>query len=178
MATSKQTPENSSDLVSLILEDHVLLKELIEVLKDSDRSFEDREEAFAEFAPLLVMHAKPEEETLYMAMKDHEDMREEGFEGDVEHQLADQMLEEAKRTDDRDLWGARVKVLAELVEHHIKEEETEMLPNFKKNVDLETRVLLGEDFLMMKEDLLSEGGDDAPPEALLKKEDFKPELRY
>lgn len=154
-----------SDIVNMILEDHKPLKRLIAIMKDSDKDDSVRAEAFAEFAPLLVSHAKPEEQTLYVHMKKDEELREEGLEGDVEHQLADQMLEEIMRTEDPDLWSARVKVLAELVEHHIEEEEEELLPDFKKNSEPAERMQLGQEFLMLKTKMLEQGGLDSPHEA-------------
>lgn len=139
------------DIVKLILEDHKPLKKLIKILKDSDKDLSTREKAFDEFASLLTIHAKSEEEIVYVHMKGEDELREEGFEGDVEHGLADQMVEEAKRTEDEDLWSARVKVLAELVEHHIEEEEDELLPDFKKHTELEERSEMGEQYLALKE---------------------------
>lgn len=156
----------SEDIVQLILADHKPLKKLITIMKDSDKSSSQRLAAFEEFAPLLLTHAKPEEETLYIYMKDVDDLREGGFEGDVEHMLADQMVEEIKRTDeDEDLWSARVKVLAELVEHHIEEEEEELLPDFKKHSEIEDRLQLGREYLQLKAKYQAMGSDDAPSES-------------
>jgi hemerythrin superfamily protein len=153
------------DIVELILADHKPLKKLIKIMKDSDKhDMDERQNAFEEFAPLLVTHAKPEEQVLYVAMKQDDDMIEEGYEGDVEHGLADQLIEEIKRTDDEDLWSARVKVLAELVEHHIEEEEEDMLPDFRKHSEPEDRVSMGQKYLQLKEKLASQGGKDAPSE--------------
>ncbi|KYG68033.1 hypothetical protein AZI87_01825 [Bdellovibrio bacteriovorus] len=167
--SKKQTKISSGksselDIINMILEDHKPLKELIEVMKDSEKELEERQEAFAQFAPLLISHAKPEEQSLYRYMKGDEELREGGFEGDVEHQLADQMVEEIMRTDDDDLWSARVKVLAELVEHHIEEEEEELLPDFKKHSESSDREKLGQLFLELKTKILERGGMDAPHE--------------
>lgn len=165
MATAHSWQNKGEDIIQLILADHKPLKKLITILKDSEKSFLQRLEAFEEFAPLLLTHAKPEEETLYIYMKDVDDLREDGFEGDVEHMLADQMVEEIKRTDeDEDLWSARVKVLAELVEHHIEEEEDQLLPDFKKQSEAEDRLQLGRDFLQMKAKYKDMGSDDAKSE--------------
>lgn len=152
------------DIVEMILEDHKPLKKLIKIMKDSDRDISERAEAFTEFAPLLVSHAKPEEESLYVFMKKDADLREEGLEGDVEHQLADQLCEEIKRTKDPEEMGARIKVLAELVEHHIEEEEEELLPEFRDNSELEERVALGRQFVELKAAMLEQGGEDSPHE--------------
>lgn len=143
--------QNGGDIIELILDDHVALKKLIKILKDDEKDIGERYAAFGEFAPLLTIHAKPEEQTLYVEMKKDEELRVSGYEGDVEHALAEQLLQEAKTTTDEDLWTAKVKVLAELVEHHIEEEEEEMLPDYKKNSDLDTRITLGERYIQLKE---------------------------
>jgi hypothetical protein len=102
----------SDDIIRLILADHKPLKECIQVMKDDDKPEAERRSAFEKFSTLLVLHAQAEEQSLYTDMKKHKDMRMEAFEGDVEHGLADQVLEETKRTEDKDVWFARVKVLA------------------------------------------------------------------
>ncbi len=146
--SGKATDPN--DIVSLILKDHKPLKSLIKVLKEPEKGMGERRKAFEEFAPLLVAHAKPEEAALYSHMKRDDDLREEAFEGDAEHALADQLLEDLKTITDPDLWSAKVKVLAELVEHHIEEEEEEMLPDFQKQVSIEDRIGIGQKYLALK----------------------------
>lgn len=163
-AVSERLQLAEGDIVNIILEDHKPLKKLIEVMKDSDRTADERFRAFKEFAPTLVAHAKPEEEILYTYMKKEDQLREEGFEGDVEHQIADQLLEEIKRTTDEDLRSARIKVLAELVEHHIEEEEEELLPNFKKYSEQKVRFDLGNRFLEFKLKYLAVGDDNIIPD--------------
>lgn len=152
----------SADIIDIILADHKPLKRLIQILKNSDKSFSERRAAFEQFAPLLTMHAKAEEQVLYVCMKEDDDTRIDGLEGDVEHGLADQMVEEAKRTKEKDLWTARVKVLAELVEHHIKEEEEEMLPEFRKNSDQQERIELGQQYIETKLNIRGDGSEKNP----------------
>ena len=165
-SSNKNQPE---DIIELILQDHKPLKALIEIMKDDEAEYPEKLAAFEEFAPALVAHAKPEEQTWYINMKEENDMVVEGLEGDVEHQLADQLCEELKRTEDEDMFMAKVKVLAELVEHHIEEEEEEMLPDYKKNSTVEERVELGMMYLQFQSELNAEGNDDAPHEGAIKK---------
>lgn len=141
-----KTAKSADDIIDLIIQDHKALKKLIKTMKDPDAGFEDRKRAFDEFGPRLLAHAKPEERTWYVHMKDSDDLRLEGLEGDVEHSLAELMLESAKRTGDQDLWSAQVKVLAELVEHHIEEEEEDQLPRFRKHSDADERAVLGREY--------------------------------
>jgi len=146
----KKDVSERQDIVRLIMEDHKPLKKLLPILKDPTLSFDERQRAFSEFAPLLANHSKPEEQSLYVYMKDEDELCEEGFEGDVEHAIADRLIEEIRGTGNKDLWSARVKVLAELVEHHIEEEEADLLPAFKKYAAMEDRIQLGEAFLRLK----------------------------
>jgi hypothetical protein len=173
-STQKETARKASvesDIVNIILEDHKALKELIEVMKDSEKSQEERFAAFEEFAPTLIAHAKPEEASLYKYMKQNEELKEEGCEGEVEHMLADQLVEEIKRASDNDMKAAQIKVLAELVEHHIEEEESELLPDFKKEAEPQIRARLGDQFLELKVQYLAAGDENIIPDEAFKAEE-------
>lgn len=152
------------DIISVIEQDHKPLKELIEVMKDPDYSVDERQQAFAEFAPLLVTHAKAEEKALYDFLKKSSDLRVHAFEGEAEHMVADQLCEEIKRTTDLDQMSAKIKVLAEAVEHHIKEEENDILPEVKKHFSEDTLKRLTDEYVKVQMEMIGEGQDDAPPE--------------
>jgi hypothetical protein len=177
MQQSKQSSKKKSndaafetDIVNIILEDHKPLKELIEIMKDSEKPYAQRLAAYREFAPTLIAHAKPEEEILYTFMKGNEELKEAGCEGEVEHILADQLVEEIKRTDDEDMQSAKIKVLAELVEHHIEEEEEELLPDFEKEANAATRSRMGNRFLELKLKYLAKGDENIIPDPKLEQE--------
>ncbi len=166
--TSRRALEEDADIVEFILEDHKPLKQLIEVMKDTEKhSLEERFSAFEEFAPTLIAHAKPEEETLYNYMKKVDDLREHGFEGEAEHVLADQLVEEIKRTKDEDKKSAKIKVLAELVEHHIEEEEKTLLPDFKTKAGDKIKWQLGNQFMELKVKYLAAGDDNVIEDPVL-----------
>lgn len=162
------TEKSQGDIVDIILEDHRPLKKLIKVMKDSEISDLERVASFDEFAPTLISHAKPEEEILYVFMKQNKELKMEACEGDVEHSIADQLVEEIKRTEDMDMKLARIKVLAELVEHHIEEEENELLPEFRKQSERHTRQNLGNEFLKLKLKYLAKGDDNIIEESTRK----------
>ena len=148
---------DSGDVLEIIREHHKPLKQLIKTMKDSEAEFDEIQAAFQEFAPLLIQHAKPEEQALYTRMKEsEEDVRCEGFEGETEHAIADRLVEEIKETSDEDEFRARVKVLAELVEHHIEEEEEDMFPDLRKEFDLEERVAIGAEYLSLYQQFSAE----------------------
>ena len=138
------------DIIKLIMDDHKPLKKLIKTLKDWESELADRKEAFEEFSLLLTTHANAEKEALYKILERNEDLAKEGYEGEVEHSLAIQTLEAAMDDETEETWSAKVKVLAELVEHHIEEEEKNMLPDYKKQSTAEERVRIGAKYLMLK----------------------------
>lgn len=142
--------KQSHDIIDLILEDHKPLKELIKILKDTEADPGERFTAFEKFAPLLNVHSKPEEQSLYAHLKKDDELRVDALEGDAEHAISDLLLHEIFEVEDKDMWSAKVKVLAELVENHIKGEEHDLLPAFKKNSDEKLRLELGGQFLHLK----------------------------
>jgi hemerythrin-like domain-containing protein len=140
-----------NDIVEIILQDHKPLKRLIKILT-SEKSIADKRRAYEEFAPLLAAHSKPEEQSMYAHMHEKEELNGDAYEGETEHDIAEQLISdiESLATDEEDEWEAKVKVLGELVEHHIEEEEEEMLPELKKELTDEERSHIGEEFLRLK----------------------------
>lgn len=159
--TKSPVQKRSSDIIQIILKDHKPLWALIKTMKSKKLSYSEKKAAFEKFAPLLTSHAKPEEQTWYVQMKSEDDGVVDGLEGDVEHGLADQLCEELKSSPDRDMFMAKVKVLAELVEHHLEEEEDDLLPEFKKDSTAEERFKLGEKYLEIQDAFLQKSGNAA-----------------
>lgn len=146
--------KNNTDIIDLILKDHVLLKKNIKILRDPDVAMAKKKTSFGEFAPLLTQHSEPEEKSLYTYMKEQKkDLRVDGFEGQQEHAIASQLVDQIKETKDPDQWMARVKVLAELVHHHIKEEEDDMLKIVKNEIDADERAEIGEHYLQLRAEM-------------------------
>lgn len=155
----------STDVVEMILRDHEPLKRLIQTLKDSGIERSQKEGPYEKFVPLLLAHAKAEEQSLYNQMKEMTDLRIEGFEGDTEHALADQLIQEINATPDDDQWTAKVKVVAAMVEHHIQEEEESILKQVKEKIDPNTRQNIGYIYTEIKTSLDLLRRHQSPPQA-------------
>lgn len=144
---------NADDIITLILRDHEPLKKLIITLKDTEVGIEKKRPLYNKFEQLLSQHAKAEEESLYVHMKEEDDLCLEGLEGDTEHAIADQLMAEISEVrNDDDLWLAKVKVLAEVVEHHVKEEEKDVLKQVRKEFDQTERMEIGKEYLQQMND--------------------------
>ena len=81
----------------------------------------------------------------------------------AEHATAKDLIAQlADMSPDDDLFDAKVKVLSELVEHHVEEEEEEMFPKLKR-AKLDT-ASLGPKMAERKQQLIEELGVGAEPE--------------
>lgn len=144
-------PTEATDIISAIKEDHKNLKKFIKVLKKESVKKTEKQEAFELFADLLKSHASSEEESLYQPCIDNKDVSFEAKEGFVEHGMATTLLESILHAGDTETWEAEVKVLAESVEHHIQEEEADLLPHVKKAFPKDERMQMGKEFLILRE---------------------------
>jgi hemerythrin superfamily protein len=88
-----------------------------------------RKQLMEEVGAFLAMHTKIEEDIFYPAVRQLggeslEELVDEAFE---EHHVVDLVLAELPRVNPRDdRFRAKMTVLSELVEHHVKEEERDM----------------------------------------------------
>jgi len=107
--------------------DHVEIASLINRIEKSDDRAE-REALFEEMKTKLLGHAHAEQEVLYRRLEGSQSEASRGFalEGSNEHQIVENQLEKMSADRDRmsETWMAELKVLRELIEHHVKEEET------------------------------------------------------
>jgi hemerythrin-like domain-containing protein len=131
MATRKtQNP----DAIALLKEDHKKVKALLSSLeKTTEKSADRRVKLLQQIEAEVKVHATVEEEIFYPAFRDaarKKDDRELYQEALEEHHVVDLVMPELKECDPAgEVFGAKVKVLKELIEHHADEEEKEM---FKK----------------------------------------------
>ena len=112
------------------------------------------------------MHAQIEEEIYYPAIrgKVEEDDLDEAY---VEHDSAKMLINELEAAEpDEEFYDAKVKVLQELIEHHVKEEEKQRDNLFQQtraaDIDLEA---LGERLAARKAELLALAESEGLPPA-------------
>lgn len=171
MSTAKKTPTRSSarksastDALKLLTEDHDEVKALFKQYEKlvKDEADDDEKLAIAqEICTKLTVHATVEEEIFYpaarQALGEDADLIDEA---DVEHASAKDLIGqiEASSPEDDDHFDAKVKVLGEYIDHHVKEEEGEMFTKVKKakgDIDLDA---IGEEIATRKEELMEELG--------------------
>lgn len=135
--------------IELLEADHKRVKGILAQLSEStERGIKKRTELLAKLEMEITLHTRLEEEILYPAFK-----RAGGKEQDVmyyeakeEHRTVDSLvLPDLKTTDpSTPEFTGRVKVVKELLEHHIEEEETEMFPQARRLLKKAELEALGE----------------------------------
>jgi hemerythrin superfamily protein len=141
-STDILTKESPMNAVELLESQH---REVEKLFAKIDKATTPRDKAtlFAQLADALAMHASIEEHQFYPAVraKRTEDILLESLEEHVgiKRVLADLL---AVGSDD-ETFDAKIKVLKEQVEHHVKEEETDLFPKSKKVLDAKEMAALG-----------------------------------
>lgn len=110
------------DGLKLLSEDHRRVEGLFEEF-ESTNGKHNKARIIQEICTELKVHAQIEEEIYYPAIKGEVEQAdlEEAY---VEHDSAKLLINElAAATPDEEFYDAKVKVLKELIEHHVKEEE-------------------------------------------------------
>lgn len=152
-----KTTSASTNAVDLLIQDHEKVKKLFKeyerLAKKGDT--EGKQEVAMHICEELTVHTTIEEEIFYPAAKAAFDEKDLVNEAAVEHASAKILIDQIKKTSPKDeMYDALVKVLNEYIEHHVKEEETEMFPKAKKaKLDLNA---LGARMMERKDALMGE----------------------
>jgi hemerythrin superfamily protein len=144
------------DPIALLKADHRKVEELFKKLEDTtERAVKTRTELFEKLKMELTVHALAEEAVLYPENKEIKETRELGFEAVEEHHVVKILLDElSELSPDTEEWTAKLSVLKENVQHHVKEEEGEIFPKTKKALSAEELDEMGARLFEEKEKLL------------------------
>lgn len=131
-----RSKKSDNEAIALLTEDHARVKRLFkdyEKLAKEDADDEEKRELAVLICAELTAHATAEEEILYPAARAAIADSDLVDEATVEHATAKDLIAQIlESTPDDDLFDAKVKVLGEYIDHHVKEEEGEMFPQLKK----------------------------------------------
>ena len=141
--------------IDLLKADHERVKAILTQLSEStERGVKKRTDLLAKLEMEITIHTRLEEEILYPAFKEAGGKEQDimYYEAKEEHRTVDALvLPDLKKTDPGSLeFSGRVKVVKELLEHHIEEEEEEMFPQAKKLLGNATLEELGAQMEKMK----------------------------
>jgi hemerythrin superfamily protein len=121
----------TGDAIAVLKADHANVKALFEQYEGlGERAHATKKKLATKICLELTKHATAEEELFYPAVRDaaadSEDQLDEAL---VEHASARDLIAQiCSMEEGDDLYDAKVKVLSDLVAHHIEEEEGELFP--------------------------------------------------
>jgi hemerythrin superfamily protein len=171
--TAERSPQRTRrgnaapDLFDLLRTDHRSVTEhfdqIIQILEEEERDESDEARCLELFRTVyqeLTAHSKAEEQAVYAALVEEEETAEIVHEARIEHALVEGLLEQLAAGDEVDqMWTARLKVVSELVKHHVKEEEGEMFTRARKAMETSELQELATNFERLKSSMMAELGD-------------------
>ena len=148
--------EDAPDAVALLKDDHRKVEDLFAKF-ESAKGAKRKQELAEKICLELIVHTKIEEEIFYPACEGavEEDLIKEAV---VEHDSAKVLISEIQAGGpNEEYYDAKVKVLQEMIEHHVEEEEKRVEGMFsqarKAGLDMDS---LGERMMARKEELMAE----------------------
>jgi hemerythrin superfamily protein len=149
--------QQTQDAVAMLKSDHAKVKGLFRQFSEAgEQAFKTKERLAEQIFQELEVHSKLEEQVFYPAVRADGDpeageLVDEGLE---EHHVVDLLIAELKGMSAEDeRYDAKMTVLCENVEHHIEEEEKEMLPDAQRKLGDRTEAL-GRQMAELKERLI------------------------
>ncbi|CAN7529657.1 hemerythrin domain-containing protein [Acidovorax sp. LjRoot129] len=153
--------QRQKDVCDLLDADHKAVKKMFkdfETLTESKarNAAQQRLDLAREICTELTAHAQVEEEIFYPALRQAIKETDLLAEAEVEHQTAKDLIAQIRAAETADEeFDARVKVLSEYIDHHVKEERNEIFPKARaaKKLDL---VAMRDEVEARKQELLDE----------------------
>ena len=150
---------SEKDACDLLDADHKAVKKMF---KDYDALMESRGRTAAQkkmdlarqICNELSVHAQVEEEIFYPALRAVLKDKDLLAEAEVEHATAKDLIAQIQAATEADeMFDAKVTVLGEYIDHHVKEERTEMFPKARaaRKLDL---IAIRDQLLARKEELM------------------------
>lgn len=121
-------------IFEVLKQDHEKARYLFDKIgKGGKKDVAGLQKLFAQLEEELEIHMEGEERFFYTALEKNDEMRDQVLEAYEEHQVAKTLISSFKSLAVDDArWMAKVNVLHEIVEHHMKEEEGEMFKMARK----------------------------------------------
>lgn len=147
---------NHFNIVEILKLDHSYLKECIEVLTDEDENKKAKYKHAKGFLDALKKHSLAEKKVVYSPLEKVEEFRGRILESEIEHGIVDAKVKSlipkiAAMRLLNDEMEAEMKVLADIVLHHVEEEEDELLPQMTEEISSEILNEMGYQFMLLRQ---------------------------
>ena len=136
--------------------DHRALEALFVDLADTSATEPgERIARFTRLQALSQAHSRAEEEVVYRRLMRWSPDEQKTLEAFEEHHVADVVLQElASGCPGGATWSAKLRVLEEMLRHHIKEEELNLFPLIQDSFDAANQEQMAREFELLKHERL------------------------
>jgi hypothetical protein len=153
MFSSEEFEADAADILDMLEKEHDEMRALLADLQDTEGEA-DRKSLVQKIKLALIPHMKAEEKVVYGAViaLNEELAQTDGHEGHLEHEWTLKTLERLGGIADANSPEHRAasKVLMDLVEHHIQEEESNIWTDVADHFSDEDRARMGHEFQAAK----------------------------
>ena len=143
------------NIFDTIIEEHKNFRKVATKLEETtSRAIKTRTDLFTSLKDEILAHHEAEEKVLFSELYKHKELKELVLESTEEHNVMDYLIGELESLSvEHENWGPKFKVLKEILEHHLDEEEKGLFPKAKKILDKDTSEKLGKKFKKLDESI-------------------------
>jgi hypothetical protein len=158
--SARRASAAQQDAIALLKADHRQVEEWFEQF-ESSRSEAKKSDLAQKICEALTVHTKIEGEIFYPAFLEATEEEDIHHEAEIEHDSATKLIQQIKGSGPQDeYFDAKVKVLSEMIKHHVNEEEKRGGMFAKaREADMDLKAL-GERLAMRKAQLMGTGDMD------------------
>jgi len=140
------------DIYQILKQEHDEVQDMLDQQIEGKKSGKGQDQMLKEIQQHLSIHLSGEEKLLYPLLTKDEESKEDAFEAFEEHHVAKLTLNELmKMSPEDERWHAKLKVLKELIDHHVQEEERNLFKVAKKVISSEQAKEIGQKYQQEKE---------------------------
>jgi hemerythrin superfamily protein len=125
----KQKLKENATIYDLLKLEHKDVKKLFKQIVENESY---QENVYSQIKKALTLHMEGEEKLLYPRLENDEETRSSILEAYEEHAVAKKVMNDIEDSSDNDARVAKVKVLSDVVDHHVEEEEGELFKKARK----------------------------------------------
>ncbi len=147
MRKEQEKLQDNATIYDILKIEHRDVKRLFKEIVDSERF---QENIYSQIKTALQLHMAGEEKVFYPRLENNAESRVITLESYEEHDLGKKIINDIDNSTDMDAKFAKVKVLSEAIEMHVKEEEDDLFKKAKRVLSDEDERSIARDFMNEK----------------------------
>jgi hemerythrin-like domain-containing protein len=144
MRKEQEKLRDNATIYDILKIEHKDVKRLFKQIIDEERF---QENVYNQIKMALQLHMSGEEKLLYPRLENNAESRSIALESYEEHDLGRKIISDIDNTSDIDAKYAKLKVLSEAIDMHVKEEEDELFKKAKRVLSDEDERTIARDFM-------------------------------